>query len=707
MDFIISFITIVVNLLLGYTVVKKNPKSATNRLFAFLTFIISLWAGANLISLRVFDPNLVIFWIRLVMAIVAMMFPVIYLLAQNFPCNDFVTKKSHLLGILLSILFVQALSMSSLIFAGTSLNGGKIVPSPGKLIPLYGLHVIVYLVLTIVTLIKKIKRAKGREKAQVRIMLFGLSTTFSLAFITTFVFVVVFKFTNLVIVGPVYSLILIISVAYAIVKHKFLDISRLVARTASYTLLMILVTTFYTVLILLAGFFLPNHVDIRYVYFILAIFIAVTLNSFRIEIEKETNKIFFKDRYDPNNLLYILAETMVKMQTLKALTYSVIDVLKKEMKITKILLATRKENKISITGDEHLNRTVRLSLQEFGHLKELNKILIFDELGESMTKNLMRKWEIAIILPLHTKTGFIGFLILGEKESGDIYFDGDIKILDILGPQFAIAVENAQRFEEIGQFNVVLQEEVKKATQELKSANTKLKEADELKDDFISMASHDLRSPLSIVKNNLWVAQNADKIPEKIKESIDIANSSNDHAISLVNDMLDVSRIEMGRVKVTPEKIDLAPIVKEVYENFTLQAQNKGVKLICAKVDQRIFIKADKERIYQIFSNLIVNSLKFTPKGGQITINLEISGSNAKASVEDTGIGIKKSDFPKLFTKFGRLENPIASVSGNPGTGLGLYICKKLVEMFGGKIGVESELDHGSKFFFTIPTCKS
>lgn len=244
-----------------------------------------------------------------------------------------------------------------------------------------------------------------------------------------------------------------------------------------------------------------------------------------------------------------------------------------------------------------------------------------------------------------------------------------------------------------------------KQREKLAILNDKLQEIDDQKDEFISMASHDLRSPLSIIKNNLWFAENSKDVPEKIKENIAVAVSSNQHAINLVNDMLDVSRIEMGRIQVNLEKIDLAQITREIYEDYILQAKDKNISLVSrgSEEDKKIFVKADKERLVQVFSNLVGNALKFTPKGGQITINLKVDNKDAEVMVQDTGIGIKESDIPKLFAKFVRLNDSHTSVPSVMGTGLGLYISKKLITLFDGKIWVESEYGKGSKFIFTLP----
>jgi signal transduction histidine kinase len=329
------------------------------------------------------------------------------------------------------------------------------------------------------------------------------------------------------------------------------------------------------------------------------------------------------------------------------------------------------------------------------------KMLILDEMEESPIKDLMRKKNIFLAVPLSVKEKFIGFLLLSEKSSGDIFFDQDINLFSILGPELSVALQNAQRFEEISAFNVTLQEEVKKATSDLQSANVKLKQLDQIKDEFISIASHDLRSPLATVKNYIWLAKNELGKTDKSKADLGIALESTEHAIALVADMLDVSRIEAGRIELKPEKLDLDNESRVIVEELDKQAKDKKITLTSEMADN-LTVKADKERFHQVLTNLVGNALKFTPTGGKVTITAEKSGNMMEIFITDTGVGIKKEDLDKLFTKFGKLDND-TKIPSTAGTGLGLYICKNIVELSGGKIKVKSTQGKGSTFSFTLP----
>jgi len=267
----------------------------------------------------------------------------------------------------------------------------------------------------------------------------------------------------------------------------------------------------------------------------------------------------------------------------------------------------------------------------------------------------------------------------------------------------AVALQNAQRYEEINQFNATLQEEIKVATGELRAANDKLKKLDQLKDEFISIASYDLRSPLATIKGFVWMAVSdiGDSSP-KAKKHLEVALESTERGISLVNDMLDVSRIEAGRIELSAVKIDLTKMANEVQEESKVMAGSKNIS-ISVESKNSLFAMGDADRIHQVFANLVGNAIKFTSEGGKIDISLEIKDKFIEISVKDTGIGISQDDINKLFVKFGRLGNTSLKVPVVTGTGLGLYICKNIVELSGGKIWVTSEPGKGSIFTFSLP----
>jgi PAS domain S-box-containing protein len=232
---------------------------------------------------------------------------------------------------------------------------------------------------------------------------------------------------------------------------------------------------------------------------------------------------------------------------------------------------------------------------------------------------------------------------------------------------------------------------------------TSLTELNRMKSDFISTVSHELRTPLTSIKMGveLMLERIAGEINEKQESLLNAAREDVNRLIRLISNLLDLSRIESGKIKMKIEPINLVSIIDEVLFAFRSQAEEKKIILKSTVERRTIELPADKDRIKEVLTNLVSNAIKFTDKGGRITVDAEESEEYVDVSVADTGIGIRKEDMEKIFDKFGRIEKGYAYQE--EGTGLGLPICKEIVEAHKGKIWVESEYLKGSKFVFRLP----
>lgn len=245
------------------------------------------------------------------------------------------------------------------------------------------------------------------------------------------------------------------------------------------------------------------------------------------------------------------------------------------------------------------------------------------------------------------------------------------------------------------------------AEEELKKVNVRLQELDKLKSDFVSTVSHELRTPLTIIKEGISIV--LDELYGKIngdqKKLLSTSMGNLDRLARIINDLLDISKIEAQKIELRIKKIPICDIGHKIMEEIMPKAKQNGIELLAdCTPGKDVLVLADPDRIEQIFINLISNSLKFTPKGGKITLKFEDADGFVHISISDTGLGIAKENLSKLFGKFqqfGRAEG-----SGLKGTGLGLAITKNLVELHGGTIKVESEIGKGTKFTFTIPKAK-
>lgn len=242
-------------------------------------------------------------------------------------------------------------------------------------------------------------------------------------------------------------------------------------------------------------------------------------------------------------------------------------------------------------------------------------------------------------------------------------------------------------------------------TQQVYQMNSKLHNLDHLKDDFVSVASHELRTPMTAIRSYVWMALHKPDVPltEKLKKYLYRTLVSTERLINLVNDMLNVSRIEAGKIEIDPKPFDIVVLVKEVMEEVKVKADEKLIKL--QVLEQKLpSVFADPDKVHQILLNLVGNALKFTPPDGVISVGFFTDGNMIEISVKDTGAGISKEDLAKLFHKFSRLDNSYVAMGVSGGTGLGLYISKSLVDLMRGRIWASSEgLNKGTTFAFSLP----
>ena len=231
---------------------------------------------------------------------------------------------------------------------------------------------------------------------------------------------------------------------------------------------------------------------------------------------------------------------------------------------------------------------------------------------------------------------------------------------------------------------------------------TKLKEVDEMKDNFISLASHELRTPVTALRGFASLAvrhfQTGDQ--QTAIKDMDMVNKSAEGIEELVNDLLDVSRIEQKRLKLEIKQFDLTTLVVEVVQQLQSPATQKGLSLTYEKPTKNLIIAADPGKVKQIFVNLVGNAIKYTQKGS-VVISHELEGNTIKTLIKDTGIGIPAQELPTLFEKFHRVQNE--KTRQIRGTGLGLWITKQLAEMMKGKIFIESIENTGTKVIVVFP----
>jgi signal transduction histidine kinase len=232
---------------------------------------------------------------------------------------------------------------------------------------------------------------------------------------------------------------------------------------------------------------------------------------------------------------------------------------------------------------------------------------------------------------------------------------------------------------------------------------SKEKEIDKMKSELISNVSHELRTPLSIIKEGICLVSDGSlgQLDEAQRDVLSRVKNNIVRLTLLINDLLDISQIEAGRMVLKKSLANIVALVVEVFSSLQNQAKGKHIELSSGMSNNIQPLYIDRDRIFQVLANLVINGIKFTPEHGSITIKISDRGKEIEVSVADTGVGISPQNIPSLFDRFSQFNRVYGP--GDRGNGLGLAISKDIVEMHGGSIWVESTIRKGSVFTFSLP----
>jgi signal transduction histidine kinase len=298
-----------------------------------------------------------------------------------------------------------------------------------------------------------------------------------------------------------------------------------------------------------------------------------------------------------------------------------------------------------------------------------------------------------IAAPIIAKGRILGVLATSIMSPNRQFTEADLRLATALADRAALALENSRLYE---------QERVLRQT--LEGLNHQIQDANQRKTEFVTLVSHELRTPLASIMGytELLLEGQGGLLGKRQRDWLGIISQNADRLETLIDDLLDTARIEMGKIALKHTPLDLMPLIQEVARALRPQIVRKGQWLTLELAEALPAVVGDADRIRQILTNLLSNALKYTPAGGRITITARENAGCVRVAVQDTGIGLTRHEQAQLFTPFFRAQHDTTQRAG--GTGLGLAITRALVELHGGAMTVTSVPGRGSTFSFTLPT---
>ena len=442
---------------------------------------------------------------------------------------------------------------------------------------------------------------------------------------------------------------------------------------------------------------------------------------------------FFYSLYDYRQTITKLSSELNTYNDLDKIVDLIVDTIKKTMKLDRagVLLINKKGSEVhyKIAKVIGFNVTNGISLIKDSfltqYLKRTAGPLVREELpilARDMKspreqqkffdlENEMEHIEAHLCLPLISNGELRGIIVLGAKQSGDPYTNEDLELLSTVAIQAATAIDNARLYQETKNFNKVLQQKVNEQTFELKKRAEHLEKLLKMREEFLDIASHQLKTPVSVIRGtiSMFMDGSMDKLPDKEKKKFfDNIYQKATKLNVIINDILRASEVDTDEFIIDPKMArpaQLEEILKSVYDDLKELADKKKIRLklsLPKKKTSPILTKADF--LQQAIYNLVDNAIKYTLKG-EVVLSLEQQKDLLIVKIKDTGIGIPNKDQAKIFDKFSRASNAVNIYTD--GSGLGLFIVKKIVEAHaGGRVSFESKEGQGTTFTITIKAAK-
>lgn len=694
---------------IGVLALLKSTKAELNNLFFFFALFMAFWVITNYFSNAPnISPELTRIFNHLVL-----FFPglgIIYLLKFCLAISpkNFITK--HQTKLTYFGYFGSVLALTPLVVAGISRQDEVVAIKFGPLAIIYFLSLLLNILACFICLIYGIRHSDGQDKQRSKTILWSIGIFLMVNVLTNVLLPFLagaFALTN---IGPLTSTILVGGLAYTIIRHRLFDIRLAIVRSLGFVITIGLIGGFYSALILgIGSIFAGNRASFikepseLLIIIPATIFIGLTFHTIQSYIAQITRRFFYQDLFDLKTTLDRFSDTLVTSNDIDQIMKNSLTVISEAIKPTHAYFV--------VFGDDgRVYRKISLSTEAPESISELIGDIKNMPLNPVVRENLSEKEvprsflenDISLALRLGQRANPTGMLLFGPKQNGRIYAQIDTDLLRIGAKNLTIAIDNAKKYSQISHFAETMRGEVQKATAKLRHANEELKSLDTLKDDFISMASHQLRTPATSVHEALQMLNHATMplTKEERAKLIDLAEASSEHLATVVSDMLSISRIQAGHFTINKESIDLVKLVERVIKQTSVLAEQKNIKLAFDKPSKLEAVNVDQAKINEAVSNYIENAIKYSAAKTTIHIKLAKQGNRIIFEVKDSGIGVPEKNRKQLFGKFYRAEN--ARKEQPDGNGIGLFVVKSIALGHNGDTYYKPQ-ETGSLFGFWLP----
>lgn len=645
----------------------------------------------------------------------------LYNFALHYPLPYILNRREWLAGWAMLLLAIVVAIAPGGVVSGATVSG--MLNSVGLNLVWYLVYIIAFAYLVVAAFVRlslsyvEVKKTRAKRYAHQVLMIIYTLAIVVIAGAYFDILLPLFGNYGAIWMGPPFTFAFTSYLLYVLITQGIFDVRAAAARSVGYVAVAAVVLVLYGAIIFGIGGMVfrdaPPSVMQQLFYLGSALALAFSIGPLRGLLDRLTYRFFYHRDYNFNDVLQ-------QFSTVTANEIELNRVISKSLAVLVDALSPSYVSLYIMSAKGHTHHYVRNlkgrhTPKRYRQQLEIVKDILVD-LPRTVRVNDITHFEVRqvaedsgaqVIVQLMVKGEQVGVLFFGERQNGFPYSEQDMQLLATTADELALAVQNGLRFDEIKAFNKRLRQEVNTATKELRHSNAQLHKIDEVKDEFLSIASHQLRTPLTSVKGYISLVLDGDAGPVNAQQKhlLNEAFASSQRMVSLIEDFLNMSRLQTGRFALDKRPSDIVAMISDEVNILRSTAESRDLTLRfqkAGKLPARITV--DESKLRQVVMNFIDNAIYYSHEGGAIDVRLGRKAGKLVFTVEDAGIGVPKAAQARLFSKFYRAGN--ARKQRPDGTGVGLYLAKKVVMEHGGEIIFSSHEGKGSTFGFSLPLDK-
>ena len=532
---------------------------------------------------------------------------------------------------------------------------------------------VVFLAVVSVAIFNYVQSSTARTRQQMKLMLFT-----SLAALVPIVVlnILPMAFFRQTILPPGISILFVvfipIGMGYAVITRKLMNIDIIIRRGVVYSLITIVLAAIFSTIIFITftiqGF--PRVTQAVLIALVLSIIAIALFGPIKRMVENLIDRLVYKDRYDYRQIIQSLSIALNSVKDSNDVSRLVVGTIVRTLNLSGGCLFIKNQS-----GSLEISAAQGIYTNKVKQKKLLSTISQHDKLIEFPNSVSSVDQDLAFIVPLIAVDKEVGILCLSQKVTRQDFSSGDIYLLQGVISVASVALHSSMLIRDVS-----------------------------IRDTFVSIASHELRTPMTAIMGYTELLLRRNPPVNTRKQWLKNIYKNSDNLTNIIDDLLNVTRIQSGKVNMKIEKVRLQDIIEE---SLTFTRESSNIHDISVEIDPNLpAVNIDRVKFGQVIGNLLSNAIKYSPEGGRIMLTMweDVKKSRVVIGISDEGIGIGPEDKDLLFTTFHRIQRP--ETRSIKGSGLGLYIAKEWIEEMGGNIWLESKLNEGSTFFISIPVSK-